>query len=60
MYFQKAPLIMAIENFNSEIVKLLLNNKTIDVNCVGILESMIFIKFPNKSLILRYLEEFKF
>lgn len=51
---------MAIENFNSEIVKLLLNNKTIDVNCVGILESMIFIKFPNKSLILRYLEEFKF
>lgn len=51
---------MAIENFNSEIVKLLLNNKTIDVNCVGISESMIFIKFQNKSLILRYLEEYEF
>lgn len=40
LFFQKTPIILAAENNNEEMVKVLLENQNIDVNFIGILISI--------------------
>lgn len=50
LFFQKTPIILAAENNNEEMVKVLLENQNIDVNFIGILISIFLSCFKYKKI----------